>query len=440
MDCDLGRKLPFLRDEFKKSLINGKVIGTKRNYATCVMDYFRFCNGLEIDPFRGRGLNPTAVQYWMQTRIWMLGSSNSHTTWSASLTWLCKCAGFQHKPRPMWQMDPNYAFFYENAIVANHRKVAVKAPLHIRQLVHYIKNRLKIDPTNLRAAKYDDLLKAFLLVLNFMTLSRPMELLWSDKTEDKAVREIYTGVRWQHIKEGRRKGYHSERVLILYIPWFKNQDDRTVSKKIVMCEPTCGKSHHECVCPYFAMWPYLTELHRRRTKRERHPEYITGKRRSKLNGRQTKHLGTREEDYVFVNANGTICGYDFIRRLIKDIRSFCNLESNSPKITPYSLRIGGTSLAHHQGIDPLRIMRYVEWKPAKCPTMHSRYVQYTEKQLSTVPFEILHGTLQFGGVPVNYINTEPETFILRDEVIKAALYSGDNAAMAKMRHQQPQYN
>jgi hypothetical protein len=188
------------------------------------------------------------------------------------------------------------------------------------------------------------------------------------------------------------------------------------------------------------MLPYATELLRRRRRRTKHPETITAKYNKPLNDKQTKNLGVRGDDFVFVNSNGTICGYDFVRRLIADIRTFCNLDAKSPKITPYSLRIGGTSLAHHQGIDPLRIMRYVEWKPSKCPTMHARYVQYTEKELSTIPYEILHGTLQFGGIPVNYIDTEPETFILRDEVIKAALYSGDNAAMAKLRHNTPIYD
>lgn len=72
-------------------------------------------------------------------------------------------------------------------------------------------------------------------------------------------------------------------------------------------------------------------------------------------------------------------------------------------------------------------MRYVEWLPGTDPTMHSRYVQYTEVQLSTVPYEMLHGTLQFGEPTTNYIMKDPATFVLRNQVIKAALYSGDNA-------------
>ena len=40
-------------------------------------------------------------------------------------------------------------------------------------------------------------------------------------------------------------------------------------------------------------------------------------------------------------------------------------------------------------------------------------------------YEMLHGSLQFGEPTQNFIRSEPVTFVLRAEVIRATLYAGD---------------
>lgn len=435
-DCDLGRKHKHLDGMFRKCLVNGRTFDTKKNYATLILSYVQFCAESDTPPFHDQSLNADAVRYWMQTRIWILGSSNSHASWSAALSWLCKCNGFPFKP-PLHQREPKYAFWYEMAKPAFQTKTAKKSPINSRHLIYYIKHRLKIDPRHLSRAKYDSLLKALALSMIFLTMSRCMEILYSDKTEDATIRKISTGVKWQHIRVSARPGFRTKEQLHIEIPWFKNQTDRDTPKRITMCCSTCTLSIEKCDCHYLAILPYLSELHNRRRNITKNPGKLRAKGNKPFSEKAKTNLGIRGKDYVFVSERGSVLGYSFIYRTIKELKECCGLTNLLPKITPHSLRIGATSLAHHQGIDPLRVMRYVEWRPGKDPTMHARYVAYTVVQLSTIPYEILHGTLQFGEPTINYIHTDPETFILRDEVIRAALYSGDNSAMAKMRNRKP---
>ena len=418
--------MPHIAQRFKTTLVNGRVYATKKNYATIILDYFRLCLEYDVPPFIAESLNVEAVMYWMEYRIWMRGHCNSAPNWSAALSWLCKCQGFPFKP-PLHQKHPDFALYWENTKVAHAKAIDKKAPMLARHLWYFIKYHLRIDPTNLRAARYDDLIKALALSMIFLTMSRCTEILWSDKTEDPKIRIIHTGIKWAHISYRRRVGFRETHVLDIEVPWFKNQADRTVPKRIRTTSCRCDKPPQLCICAYFDLWPMIKEIRHRREHRVKRPDRIRTKGKGRLSQHQLDRLDIRPENYMFVNERGTILGYGFIYRLIQDVKKANKLCGKKPKIVPYSLRVGATSLAHHQCIDPLRVMRYVEWLPGTDPTMHSRYVQYTEVQLSTVPYEMLHGTLQFGEPTTNYIMKDPETFVLRNQVIKAALYSGDNA-------------
>ena len=69
---------------------------------------------------KGAPLNVVnAVMYWMQKRVWTLGNSNSHKTWSASLTWLCQCYGMPSK-QPMHQMHSDFAMWFQNVKKSAH--------------------------------------------------------------------------------------------------------------------------------------------------------------------------------------------------------------------------------------------------------------------------------------------------------------------------------
>lgn len=424
MDCNLGRRNPHLRQAFEEVLINGKVLATKRNYASCIMDYLRFCHDNEEPPVIGDSLNPTAVRFWMQTRVWQLDSSNSHKTWSAALTWLCQCYNLPASP-PLHQRDPDFAFWYNGVKRSAHRKTQAKQPLRACHLWRYIRDKLDIVPGQLHKARYDNLVKACALVTIFLTMSRCMEVLWSDKTEKKEVREIITGLRWRDITFTKDAKARGGMTLTIKVRWFKNQEDRRVPKIITMVTPCCGATTKGCVCPFFDIFAQLREMKRMRANRFADITPFRASGKGTLGHNQQKNLGHGPDDFVFVNARGTILKYRFISALIKDVVIFNKIDTSKLKITPHSLRVGATSLAHHQRIDPLKVMRYVEWMPSQSPTMHAHYVRYTEEQLSLIPYEMLHGSLQFGEPTQNFIRSEPVTFELRAEVIRATLYEGD---------------
>ena len=362
--------------------------------------------------------------FWMQHRVWLLGSSNSHKTWSASLTWLCQSFGLPSRP-PRHHSHSDFALWFENVKKSDRVKSAKKIPITARHIWRFIRDCLGIVPDQLHLAKYDDLIKALALAMFFLTASRSTELLWSDKTEDPKIQKIITGVRWSDISIAERSGFRSSEVLGIKVKWFKNQEDRRQPKKVRIVSPCCGKSTAECICPYFAIIKFLKQAYKLRKLRRRNPQPFHDKKT--WTEKQSKNLGTKPENFVFVNARGTILGYSFIYKLTQDLVAFNKIDTTNGKITPHSLRIGATSLAHHQHIDPLKMMRYVEWRPGTCPTMHAHYVRYTEQQLAVVPYEMLHGTLQFGEPTRNFIRTDPERFELRNEVIRAALYQGKEA-------------
>ena len=363
--------------------------------------------------------------YWMQKRTWTLDSANSHKTWLGALTWWTTLQGLPQPPRH--HAHPDYKLFYDCLKRSSRRKTKAKQPILAQHIWRYIRGQLEIDPSNLHEARYDNLVKALALVLIFLTMSRCMEILYCDKTEDASIREIITGIRWGDLRFHKRKGFRTDEILDITVRWFKNQEDHRAPKRIRIASPCCGHSADECVCAYFDIFAYIKEIHRMRRNRLTNIKPFRKSGKGSLGINQAKNLPVGDDDFLFVNARGTICKYAFIHALVKDVVTYNDIDTTDRQMTPHSLRVGGTSLAHHQGIDPLKVMRYVEWRPSATPTMHAHYVRYTEASLANIPYEMLHGTLRYGEPTRNYIRSKPETFELRSEVIRAELYSGPNS-------------
>ena len=400
------------------------MITTKRGYATLVISFLQYCEDNDEPAFIGKSINPWAAMFWMQWMAFMRGSSNSHKSWSASLTWLCAMLGAPSMP-PLHQRHTDFALFWKRIKVAGRKKTKVKAQMQARHIWRYLRDCLKIDPDRLWLSSYDTLIEALLLVMMFLTMSRCTELLWSDKSDK--VRKIITGVRFKHVDIRIRSGFRTDKVMTIEVVWFKNQQDRTLPKKVWMVTPCCGHSVKKCVCPFFAIMKLYEQIHTFRRNRMKNPKpFCNGKKVSPLSAKAAENLDIGDDNFLFVNSRGTILGYSFLYRLTRKVAAFNGLLNDELKMSPYSIRIGATSLAHHQNIDALKMMRWVEWQPGTaCPTMHAHYVRYTVQQLSLVPFELLHGTLQFGEPTRNYIRSDPEVFELRNEVIRVAVYGGD---------------
>ena len=372
----------------------------------------------------------------MQNKIWVAGSCNSHKSWSAALSWLCASFGKPANP-PLHQAHPDFALWWKSAKTAHKTKTKEKAMARATHIYRYIRDKLQINPDAMYKSSYEDLIKALYLITTFLTISRPTELLYADKTDRSDPKNIIKrikGLRWSDIKFQQCQpceGYHSDEVMDLTVRWFKNQEDRRVPKVIRMASACCGHGKNKCVCAYFDIPRYIRHIKELRQNRFHNIKPFRPSGKGVLGVNQSKFLGTDPEDFVFVNSRGTRMNKNHIDDICREMAIFNNVDESKRKLTPHSLRIGATSLAHHQHIDPLKIMRYVEWKPTACPTMHSHYVRYDEVQLSSVPFQMLHGVPTNDGTVHNNLRSDPIRFELRNEVIRATLYNGSSLKPTK---------
>ena len=342
------------------------------------------------------------------------------------MTWLCQSLGIPSAP-PKHRSHSEFAIFWDNAKKGKMTKVQPKAQLQVIHIVRYLKQSLKIDMNNLRLASYESVIKALCITLTFLTISRSTELLYSDKsdrTDKEALFEFYTGLRWRDICVKERDGFTSPKTMDIRVVWFKNQPNKEIPKVIRFASACCGKDQDDCVCAYFDV--QRLALRAKELRMNRHNDFTPFRKSGTgvLGSNQIAYLGTRREDYVFVNSRGTRMGYSQISNIVRDIDKVCSVSTAKLPLTSYSIRIGATSLAHHQDVDPLKVMRFVEWQPGNV-TMHAYYINYDEFQLATIPFEMLHGANHLPPDSKRVLLT-PVTFELRDEVVRAALYSGSS--------------
>ena len=141
--------------------------------------------------------------------------------------------------------------------------------------------------------------------------------------------------------------------------------------------------------------------------------------------KQRSGLRLTEDAFLLVNDRGTPFSSWNCTTLFKRLKDFCQLKVPAGrKFTPYSIRVGATSMAHCQEIDGIKMMRYVLWHVSSksSPTMHAHYVQLTLPQIATVANEMLHGVIRPGGERVNNWQQEMEVFDVNATSIAASIY------------------
>ena len=406
-------------------LVDHLRIATKRNYARLLLNFAIFCFETEVPIIIDHHLNVQAVCFWMGTRADMMGGANSHKSWSAALTWFCGHVGLRFVNRaPFYQSTRMYQMFHTKMVKVLSTSPKGKHPLHIKYIWYFIVNALRIDPDNLANADYDDLVNATFLVLYWITICRPGIIYRKEMTDPaNKDRKILTGICWNHLQIKREHGHRSPFVLKIKFPWYKNQPVPGVPKVVTISSICCGKPKSECMCPTFNAIPLIQEIRRRRESRLSHPEQFRSDRKQ-LDANQLKGLALNPDNLLLVNKRGTNFGRSHADKLFKRLLKFCRIDKAKANVSLYSIRVGATSMGHHQDIDALKLMRFVKWlvSAKNAPMMHALYVQYTWPQLATVPFEVIHGTLRYGGTPISYLADEPEFFDITKDSVNAAVY------------------
>ena len=403
--------------------MSGKKFNTKINYARLICDYYNFCRENDVDPFNyeDKSLDVYTVIFWFANRTWKLGSCNSINTWSAALTWLCGSIGFPDKP-PQHQLSSDFQTFKKLLVAACSKKPQAKTPCDAGMISKYIRTHLKVHPERLHEASYNNLMKAFLLVLMFMGAYRPSELVHSITKEEflGSVKTVEKGLRWCHIETIEPAEWRGRKGLKITVPFWKNQKNEDTPLVKEIASPICD--HKDCICGSFdfvAMYETLKQMRRDRHQNAR--PFNRSRSRKQLSRKRATALGTKDRDFVFVNSNGTVIEYDHLRNIIREMVVALGLPKNKFAVTPHGLRISATSTAYIQGIACLVMCRYVEWSVSTLGITHAQYVQVTDDKLATVPFDMLHGVL-IDGRRENRIQEALTTFVLRKEVIKAELY------------------
>jgi hypothetical protein len=265
-------------------------------------------------------------------------------------------------------------------------------------------------------------MKALLLVLMFLGAYRPSELIHSIITETfmGSTKTVEKGLRWCHIELIRPIEWHGREGLKITVPFFKNQKDEHSPLVKRIASPVCGHKH--CVCRSFNFVAMYKALKRMRENRHRDARPFNRFRsNTPLGDERLIALDTKLLDFVFVNSNGSIIGYEHLHTIVRDMVRALRLPKDTFAFSPHGLRVGATSTAYAQGIACLVMCRYVEWSVSTLGITHAQYVKVTDNKLARVPFDMLHG-VTMDGQRENRIGEDLTTWVLRKEVIKAELY------------------
>ena len=411
----------------------GSKISTKINNARQASRFLNYCSDIGEDPvdWAKESLNPSAVLLWYGHMTHTLGCCNSWESWSAGLTWLCKILNLPTDPKPRHQADSKYKLFVKILLSGCKRQSKEKHPCDALMIATYIKNHLGIVPGRYHETSYNNLMKAYLIVLLFLGAYRPSELIYSKQTEELngQTKVRIKGLRWDHVKFLSHQKFKGGKAMRIKVPFFKNQRDVTVPLMKTFSSPLCKKAHNKhkkCICAYFDTFAMHDALKKMRANRRKNPcPFNRFGSKTPLGKKRLTMLSTDPEDFVFVNSNGHVIKYDNLRKIVQEMVEALGLDKEAYAISAHCFRVGATSTAYAQGIPILAMCKYVEWAVHALRVAHSGYVKILETQTATIPFDLLHGAM-VDGARINKVGRHPPVWVLRNDVLRSMLY-GESA-------------
>ena len=416
-------------------IVESSRISSQRANARLLLDYTSFCLKNDAAPgvvdVDGKHLNVEAVCLWFLDRTDRMGGCNSMPSWSATLTWYCLAWGsrfipgrIDRPPSPYYQCHPRFRETRKLLVQTSLTESKNKVLIPFRYLLLFMIECLHIDPDDIQSVAYDDLIEAAFLAMYWNTICRPGVIFAKDLTDPDSEFLKITGVHWDQIQIIHGSEFHRNEATRVRIPHYKNQPPPKVPKDVTFGSVLCGKHKTKCACPYWHVPMYLREIKRRRSNRFADPTLV-GCDRLTLDPKQSVNLGVDGRNFVLVTSRGTVFGSSHCSKVFKRMNAFLGIDKEKLNITPYCLRVTATSIAHHQGIDPLLLMRYVIWACNKKanPSIHARYIAFTLAQLAAVPYQILHGLKSSAGITVNRLyHNEVQIYDINAKSTEYAMY------------------
>ncbi len=353
-----------------KVVLNDKCHGTKTHYVSAFRQWAAYCLSMDEYPL-DTPINPELAAYWIADRTQQSGNIKSFCNWQSMLTWLHDLK----RCDPIYKYDPFYKTFVKALKKQYHNPSDTRLPFELDDIIKYT-IYLKVKKSNILTVDLNTLLTIIIIQLYFFTMSRPSELLKSQSSKNKL------GLKFNDIShESSLNGKFFKFIIKSY----KNQQFRKQYKTVIIGDAYCNNvllnRHHKCFCKILNIYELLKVYFFRRKKLA-----LSINNNSILK----QKLLLSPNNNVFVWKNGTVVTTSHLSKIVKTM--VITLKIPNPKrYAPYSLRIGGTTLASINAIPYSKILRYVGWSDNHLPSVSFRYMRYKLDDFRIMINEMIHG-------------------------------------------------
>lgn len=344
---------------------------TKLHYVSSFRQWVTYCISINENPLK-MPIDSELAAYWIADRTNQMGNIKSFCTWQSMLCWLCEIKGYE----PSFKSYP----FYSNFIKSLKKEYFVpsdsRLPFEINHIINFTKY-YNVVGKNATSVDFDILLKIILIQIYFFTMSRPSELLKSQRSKNKP------GIKISDIIHKKVNNPHHCYFKLL-IKSYKNQKFKKQYKTIIIGDSHCNQmildKQTNCICKFLNLYQLLKLYLVRRHKLSN----------IECNTKIKFKLSLNPKNNLFIWKSGKDVSTNDLSNLVKEMTNILNIPE-SPRYAPYSLRIGGTTLASIKAIPYPKILRYVGWSANNLPNVSMRYIRYKENDFRIMIYQMIHG-------------------------------------------------
>ena len=409
---EMALRLPNIANQMQTDLYRKTILATKCNYVSVMKDWCTFAALHGIEPM-DENPNPKNIIYWFYTRLNRLKKgANSIETWQSAFKWILQCMGATPTFTLSWLYNR-----HKEAIEKLHKVPTTKKLPFRLDWIYKWACKIGVTPQTWHTCDFDDLLKVFYILIIYFTISRPSEIHFTNKTENTDWEIITTGLQLRDVQMFNH-------LLHIKVWWYKNQEFRNVPKHIYIDSPTCSVYSCKCrVLDFYSMFSIVIQRRRRlRDSLISKLSNVSNRNRSSLLI-AIKKLKCSRKNLIFVDSKGSVWNGPKLSKLFDEIKSLLKIP-NPQFYPPYSLKNGAMSMVHLQEIPLLKTIKYVAWSVKSLPHMSQRYIKINIQDMSTIPYEMIHGAIKDGDKSkcIDLSNKNLVSFNLRDAPVISQMW------------------
>ncbi len=334
-------------------------LGTKTHYISALRQFVIYCESIRVYPFE-MPIPTETVMYFIADRIDSMKSNSSIKNWTGMLGWLHKVYGAV----PIYKNDNDCSAYIAALDKQYGSSPDTRLPFTLDHIYNYILS-LGVSVQTRETCNLDNLLKAVVILVYFITMCRPCELVlskWGNR---------HKGISFFDIS---KLTVNNKKVVDVTVKQHKSMRRKKDPKHTFITNTFCGSLTCKCniLNPYKLFSAYVI-------------------RRIKLQKLKNKKVMTAEN--IFVWTSGHRVNTTDITKLVKEIVNTNNIPLNERhRYTSYSLKIGGATQACAMGIDHIMLLKFVGWSDSFLKDSSMSYIRPKIELLVQVPFQMIHGT------------------------------------------------